>query len=77
MTKNLRDVARRTMLLNAVRVAESKLYRQPMWCFVGTICGVGSTSAKAICCELDWDPDAYVAYNPRSLGERTAGQVAP
>jgi hypothetical protein len=55
----LEEVDREKMLRAALDVMSDyrKLYR-PLWSIVGDVCCVGSTSAKRICRELGWDPDA-------------------
>jgi hypothetical protein len=54
----LGKVDRKVLIQNAFRMAHFKYNgRGPLWVFVRDLCGVGSTSATAICRECGWDPD--------------------
>jgi hypothetical protein len=54
------DVDRETILRGAHRYVgkRSRDGREPLWYFIEQVCAVGSTSAKNICRELGWNPDA-------------------
>lgn len=57
--RTLDSIDRETMLRNAWRIAPRRFVESRfLWGFVKEVCGVGSTSAKAICRELGWDPFA-------------------
>ncbi|MFG0317412.1 MAG: hypothetical protein ACF8XB_09075 [Planctomycetota bacterium JB042] len=57
--RTLASIDREIMLRNAWRVTGRRFVENRLlWGFVASVCGVGSTSAHAICRELGWNPDA-------------------
>lgn len=50
-------VSRGIMLRNAHRLSRHKYRKVPLWAFVSDVCGVGCTSAIAICKEIGQDPE--------------------
>lgn len=57
MTKLDEATMRRALWAIVSREASRTRSKTPLWSRVGNLCGVGSTSAKAICRDLGFDPD--------------------
>lgn len=50
----------RNVVSNAHSVSAKRYDRDPLWALVRDVTALGSTSAKALCLEFGWDPDALV-----------------
>lgn len=64
MTK-LDEATMRRALWSIVSFEASKTRSiHPLWSRVGRMCGIGSTSAKAFCRDLGFDPDTGEVLHP-------------
>lgn len=50
----------RGVVSNVHTVSARRYDRDPLWALVHDVTALGSTSAKALCLEFGWDPDALV-----------------